>query len=567
MDMSIRPCRLCQAMFEVDEEDLHLYEEISPTFNGKKELIPPPTLCPSCRSQRRLAWRNERTLYKRTCDASRKSTLSVFSPDKPFKVYSVEQWYGDAWDPKSYGRDFDFNRPFFPQFRELMEAVPQLALSVTNNQNSDYVNQAGWLKNCYLIFEADFAENCMYSHHIVDSRSTLDVLQASSLELCYECVFCRNSYNLRYSQQCENCSDSWFLKNCVGCRNCFGCMNLRNKEFHIYNQKYSEDEYREKLASMHLDSYSALKVLREQFVAFAQQFPNQYYYGTQNENSTGNYLWNTQNCRNCYEIQECQDCKHVVNSRFMKRVHDTTVFGSQKGVEYCYENHEIGDAVRNVAFSDQIWTGVSNVYYSKLCLQSSHDLFGSMGLRHSSYCILNKQYTKEEYENLVPRIIEHMRKTGEWGEFFPIEISPFAYNETLASVHFPMEQKEVDARGWKWKDIQVEEPKVDQIVEASDLPETIAEVSDDIVNSAVRCEKSGRLFKIIKQELDFYRQQNLPLPHVHPDERHLERVALRNPRTLYARTCMKCQKPIETTYAPDRSEIVHCEECYLNEVY
>jgi hypothetical protein len=25
------------------------------------------------------------------------------------------------------------------------------------------------------------------------------------------------------------------------------------------------------------------------------------------------------------------------------------------------------------------------------------------------YCILNKQYTKEEYEILVPKIIEHMK--------------------------------------------------------------------------------------------------------------------------------------------------------------
>jgi len=30
------------------------------------------------------------------------------------------------------------------------------------------------------------------------------------------------------------------------------------------------------------------------------------------------------------------------------------------------------------------------------------------------YCILNKQYSKEEYEELVPKIIEHMQKTGEW---------------------------------------------------------------------------------------------------------------------------------------------------------
>ena len=145
-------CVLCGSSFTTQTEDDQLRADVAPVFKGKKELIPPPTHCPACRLQRRLTWRNERTLYKRTCDATGKRTLSVFSPDKPFTVYSVDEWYKDTWDPKSYGRDFDFNRPFFPQFRSLMEAVPQLALSVTNNQNSDYVNQAGWLKNCYLIF-------------------------------------------------------------------------------------------------------------------------------------------------------------------------------------------------------------------------------------------------------------------------------------------------------------------------------------------------------------------------------------------------------------------------------
>lgn len=562
-----RSCASCSATFTIAAEDITFYEEISPVFNGKKESIPPPTLCPDCRHQRRYAWRNERTLYKRTCDASKGDILSVFSPEKPFTVYSPEEWYGDRWDAKEYGRDFDFNRPFFEQFRELMEAVPQLALSVANNQNSDYVNQAGWLKNCYLIFEADFDENCMYANNLVDSRSSTDILQGAKLELCYECLFCRSSYNLKYSEQCENCSDSWFLKNCIGCRDCFGCVNLRNKRFHVFNQEYAEQDYRKKLDAMRLDSYASLQALREQCRAYALQFPHQYLYGTQNENSTGNYLWNTQNCDGCYEVQESQDCKHIVNSRFMKKVHDTTVFGSQNGAEFSYENHEIGDGVRSIAFSDQIWTGVSNVSYSKLCLQSSHDLFGCMGLRHASYCVFNKQCTKEEYERLVPKIIDHMRATKEWGEFFPIEISPFAYNETVAGEHFPLTEDKVRAKGWLWKDISEDFPAVDRIIDAAQLPDMIADIPDDIVHWAVRCEATGRPFKIIKQELDFHRQQNLPVPHLHPDERHHRRVALRNPRKLWNRECAKCHKPIATSYAPDRPEIVYCEDCYLKEVY
>ena len=31
-----------------------------------------------------------------------------------------------------------------------------------------------------------------------------------------------------------------------------------------------------------------------------------------------------------------------------------------------------------------------------------------------------------------------MKKTGEWGEFFPSSISPFGYNETVAMEYYPI---------------------------------------------------------------------------------------------------------------------------------
>jgi CxxC-x17-CxxC domain-containing protein len=74
-------------------------------------------------------------------------------------------------------------------------------------------------------------------------------------------------------------------------------------------------------------------------------------------------------------------------------------------------------------------------------------------------------------------------------------------------------------------------------------------------------------FRIIPQELDFYRKHNLPIPRRHPNQRHLDRMSLRNPRKLYTRKCDKCGKEIQTTYAPERTEIVYCEECYNKEVY
>ena len=188
-------------------------------------------------------------------------------------------------------------------------------------------------------------------------------------------------------------------------------------------------------------------------------------------------------------------------------------------------------------------------------------------MKKRSYCILNRQYTKDEYERLVPQIIQKMRKDGEWGEFFPPSMSPYGYNETVAAEHFPLAEKDARQRSFSWSNFESPLPDADRLIRGEDLPDSTADIPDDILHWAIECEATKRPFKIIKQELDFYRQRKLPIPRLHPDERHRHRMALRNPRKLWNRTCAKCHKPIATSYAPDRPEIVYCEECYLKEVY
>ena len=57
--------------------------------------------------------------------------------------------------------------------------------------------------------------------------------------------------------------------------------------------------------------------------------------------------------------------------------------------------------------------------------------------------ILNTSYSAHEYETLCAKIIGHMQSTAEWGEFFPHELSPFGYNETVAQEYFPMTEEAV----------------------------------------------------------------------------------------------------------------------------
>lgn len=220
------------------------------------------------------------------------------------------------------------------------------------------------------------------------------------------------------------------------------------------------------------------------------------------------------------------------------------------------------------AFNIHSWN-VKNCYYCNECY-NSHHLFGCIALRNKEYCVFNKQYTKEEYEALVSQIIEDMIQMKEWGTFYPVALSPFGYNETIANEHYPLMKEQALSSGFNWSDYEPPPPKVDKILtkdQMKKLPDNIKDIPDDILNWALTCEVSGKPYRIIKQELQFYREHNIPIPRRHPDQRHKDRMALRNPRKLYERTCMKCNKPIQTTYTPDRSEIVYCEDCYLKEVY
>jgi len=585
-------CTVSGKEFEITQKDLEFYERMG---------VPVPTLCPEERQRRRLSWRNERKLYHRTCDASGKKIISVFSSDKEYIVYDEEAWWSDSWNGKDYGQDFDFSRPFFEQWNQLLKKVPQIARSVAGNQNCDFINQGGWSKDCYMTFEGDHNEKCSYCEHIQDSRYSIDCSIIVNCELCFESLNCKNCYDLKYSENCNNCSESWFLRNCIGCQNCFGCVNLRNKQYYFLNKKYTKEAYFEKIKSLNLASRNTLENLQKEFQNFSIKFPYKSIEGVKNENSSGDYLENTQNCKKCYDVLNCQNCAYLTFFRSGKNIYDTDVFGAQKGAEFCLESHEIGDGVNNVCFSDQIWSGCYNIFYSKLCLNNSHDLFGCVGLKHAQYYILNKQYTKEEYFILREKIIEHMKKTGEWGEFFPMKLSPFGYNETVAQEYFPLEKptknnisnlqipptpfikgelmnnKNIPSSlldkgdledlnfkyNWKEEEIsaQYSGPKVE-------IPDDIKDVDDSICEKILTCEATGKNYRIVKPELAFYRKMNLPIPRICPDERHRRRVTLRNPRKLWERTCDNsgCETKFQTTFSPDRPEKVYCGKCYLEVV-
>jgi hypothetical protein len=228
--------------------------------------------------------------------------------------------------------------------------------------------------------------------------------------------------------------------------------------------------------------------------------------------------------------------------------------------------------------------------YSILCRGSSN-CFGCVGLKNANYCILNKQYTKEEYESLVPKLRQHMidipfvdskNREYRYGEFFPYEMCPFGYNETLAFDYFPKTKEQATVEGFIWKVPEIRRYQATQ--NSQTLPDSIDDISDTILKDIIECPNNGeymsqctQAFKVTPEEFLFYKQNHLPLPRYCPNCRHYERLKYRNPMKLYKRSCTctqtthfhsgnACSNEFETTYAPNRPEKVYCEQCYQAEV-
>jgi hypothetical protein len=555
-------CRQCSVGFEITDEDLLFYDKISPVFAGKKEQIPSPTLCPVCRSLRRLSWRNEFVLYRRTSGVSGKSIISVYSPDVPFPVYENREWWSDTWEPLSYGRKVDLSRSFLEQWKELHNVVPQIAIMNDNNtqsENCEFCHDFAYGKNCYLVTAGWYMEDCLYNDGSMRSKNLVDCYFTFDSELCYECLNSQRLYHCFFLQDSEQCTDCVFGFDLKSCESCIGCVGLRQKKFHIFNQPYSEDEYREKLKELNLGSHQSLEALRTQFAEWSRRFPRQPMHLQNCEDCKGDQLFHCKSTLG-YNTIDGECCKFVDTVDTSVWSYDLWTTGRP---QHCYEGVCNDDSYLCMS-TISCWS-CRNTYYCDNC-HSSEYLFGCNGLRRAKYCILNKQYTKEEYEELVPKIIERMRVDEEWGEFFPTGLSPYGYNETIAQEYRPLAKEEVLGRGWPWRDRE-EGLSTDDALDAALLPDHIDDVEDGVLEQEIRCQQTQRRFRIMKAELDFYRRMKLPVPRLHPDERRRKRNAMLRSRTLWQRNCANCQKAIETTYAPDRPEIVYCEDCYLKTVY
>ena len=590
MQNETKNCQNCKKDFVIEVEDFNFYEKIK---------VPPPTFCPDCRLVNRLLNTSERGLYKDKCDNCGKDIISLFAPETSGKVYCSPCWWGDSWDGTQYGKEYDFSKPFFEQLFELQKVVPSQATNIKNSTNCNFCNGIHNCKDCTYVFSGLHSINCYYCSTPIMSKDTMDSDFSINTDHVFEVLNSVNLYNTKYAYYSNECLDCAFLYNCLGCTECFGCVNLRNQKYCIFNKQYTKEEYKKEILKWDLGSYENIQKAKEKFIETYFKTPIRFALISNSNNVSGDDIQNSKNCHMCFSVSHgVENCKFGFQIGLsIKDSYDVTLGGDNS--ELLYE--VTGSTQSQRALFTRSSHNAIDVEYSENIF-TGNNLFGCVRLRFKKYCILNKQYTKEEYEKLLLKIKQHMidmpyidskGRVYKYGDYFPFEHAMWAYNESWAHQYAPLSKAEALENGFSWRDPVERDYKI--TIKSGALPDNIKDVADSILNEVIECEHNGQdcnqqcseVFRILPNELTLYRAMNLALPHLCPNCRHYERIKKVNPQKLWHRKCMcggaesnnkeykntvkhvhgdqPCQNKFETAMSDERKEIVYCKECYQAE--
>lgn len=550
-------CEHCEQNFSISEGELTLYKKVG---------IELPILCLFCRVKLHLSFWPFGKFRKGKSDLSGENLITVLPENARYPIYTLHEWHSDKWGGRDYGVDYNPNISFFEQIKNLQEKVPRPHQDGTKNTACDWCDDVWESKNCYLSRSMLRCEDLLYSYRNLGVRNSIDVTICFDSEKCFDCGDCHNSYKLFYSRHSRDCIDSYFLYDCRNCQNCFMSWNLRNKSYCIENVQYTKEEYEEKLKSFKIGSYASIQSFKKSFEEIAQnEVIHRENFNLKAYNSEGNYLLNVKDCHNCNTISEAEDCYDCIRGAWLKSSIDVT--GGQN-VEL---SGNCSCCQRDVyALKYCLWSSSRYSEYLDLCIECEY-CFGCVGLKKKKYCILNKQYTKEEYEILRNKIIDDMKKRGEYGKFFPYNMNTGPFNFSTAFFYFPeTTKKEILNLGGYWED--VDETHIDGM-STSELPDDIKDLSahsgviPDITTTALVCGETGWRFNITKNELNFYRANNIPLPRNHFDVRIKKQLKYLTILQSYLYKCFYCKKDINAYYLPEWNyKNIACEECYKQNI-
>lgn len=550
MSAKAQSCRDCSREFTITPDELSMYESLR---------MPPRRQCFKCLMRQRLAFWVYGKFRKGRSDLSGDPLITTLPAKTRYPVYTSKEWFSDAWDGMDYGRDYDPSRPFFDQVKELQEKVPRPHQLGENNVACDWCDDVWESKDCYLSKSLTHSQNADYGYRMVRIKDSMDLTYCFDTERSYDSTYCFKCFRIQYCFDCRDSLNSMFLYDCRNVQDCFMCCNLRGKQYYIRNHPYSKEDYFRELAKYNFGSREAVRGLRSEYEAMVRQKAvHRENFNVKTEKSEGNYLTNCFNCQVCFHWEDSRDCYNCMRGFANKGLIDATgTWGLETGgnLADCFGGYNVKHSVEAMHCRDS--------EYLDHCVDCGN-CFGCVGLKKKNYCILNQQYSEEDYKKLRGEIVAGMEKEGAYGDFFPYSMTYCGYNLSNAQNYFPDSKENIEKLGGYFDDVA--DPVQDGI-SPQELPDDIRDVPDSITTQPLNCPRSRYRFNIAPRELAFYRAMNIPLPYYHFDIRNLDRFKLISVIDAYPYHCTFCGKDIQAYYPPEWGyEKIACVECYQREI-
>jgi hypothetical protein len=439
---------------------------------------------------------------------------------------------------------------FFSDFWDLFLAseLQSIVHQWAGNENVDFCDEALGAKNAYLSFvTGNTAENILYSAFVYDHVSNVigSFLVNNNSENIYMSTLVLGSMDVFFSRFIADSSQIWLSSNLTGCHDCILCDDLQNQSYCIRNQPLSREDYLvQKARILQEEKLNFIKIFREKV---SKRGINK-----NSKNSTGNALNFSEDVENGYYMSYLNGGRNVMigsGGDLSRDMYDAIDVGTS--CQDFYAVAWVGWESANIYCSTMV-TQSSNIYYS-YDVSQSHHCFGCVWLKNRSYCILNEQYEKSEWETRVEAILASMEADGTIGQFFPASLNPFYFNDTFASlIYDDFTKEEVEARGYLWRDepIRADIPEWLEIVKSTDLgrfqgfrysppsrgsergytentppnlpykgrnevTETKTWHIDPSILDKVIVDEAGNYYRIIPIEYTFLMKYGLPLPQLH----------------------------------------------------
>lgn len=493
-------------------------------------------------------------LHKRKCDRSAKDIISVYRSDCAYPVWHKDVWVKEASPP---GNVPDLNKEIFPQMWEVFKNSPIPHRLGAGNDNCEYTDDWWFSKNCYLCHSGFEVEDMAYCYRPIHSNNCQYSVFIFDCQRCVDVINSNNCFNVVYGLNLKNCSDSQFLYDCRNCQDCMFCFNLRNKKYCFGNKQLTKEEFEKKKAEWDLTSRSVYLKAQEFFaemmktMAWHRALSNDHC-----EASSGNYNEHCRNCEMCFFVQQNEDCVNCVRNFICKDSLDSAGHTS----ELCYYNILQQDKCYDVKFTAQL-VNCKFMEYSMHCL-NCENCFGCCGLVNRKYCIFNKEYSPEEYAELKSKIIEKMRETGEYEQFFPGYFAPNPYDESWSSFYFPLTKEEQLAAGYNY--LPPAERFNNNYFDPSEIPDCLSDFEEGVLAKVFWDQEFHRPFKIRKADVDFAKMMKVPLPY----DYYINRIQ-RNFRwlsydgDLRKTKCAESEMDILTSWPKEYDGRILSEESYL----